>query len=169
MQRVVVRDYIAGDYSACRALWVELTAYHRALYGDPTIGGDNPGDGFDEYLVAPERISCWVAESESIVVGMTGLFDRGGSAEVEPVVVAEGNRGMGVGRSLIARARDEAIARSYEYLAIRPVARNVEAIRRFYSAGFRTLGGHVDLTLDLSQRRHAWLQGVQLHDLDFEY
>jgi hypothetical protein len=30
-----------------------------------------------------------VAESHGRVIGLTGLFDRGTSAEVEPVVVAE--------------------------------------------------------------------------------
>ncbi len=26
-------------------LWAELTEYHRGIYGDPSIGGDNPGAG----------------------------------------------------------------------------------------------------------------------------
>ena len=59
--------------------------------------------------------------------------------------------------------------RGYEYLAIRPVARNVDAIQRFFDAGFRTLGGHVDLTMDLAERRHRWLDGAHLHGLDFQY
>ena len=57
----------------------------------------------------------------------------------------------------------------YEYLAIRPVARNVAAVRRFHAAGFRALGGHVDLTMDLAARRHEWLPGASLHGLDFDY
>ena len=52
---------------------------------------------------------------------------------------------------------------------IRPVARNVSAIRRFYDAGFQTLGGHVDLTMDLADRNHRWLDGTRLHGLDFRY
>jgi len=48
---VIVRDYADGDYGACRSLWAELTEYHRSIYGDPTIGGDDPGAGFDDYLV----------------------------------------------------------------------------------------------------------------------
>ncbi len=63
----------------------------------------------------------------------------------------------------------EAVTRGYEYLAIRPVARNVDAIQRFYDAGFRTLGGHLDLTMDLAERRHRWLDGAHLHGLDFQY
>jgi hypothetical protein len=64
---------------------------------------------------------------------------------------------------------DEARARGYEYRAIRPVGRNVAAVRRFHAAGFRNLGGHVDLTMDLGPRRHEWLPGASLHGLDFGY
>jgi GNAT superfamily N-acetyltransferase len=167
--QIVVRAYTAGDYAACRSLWVELTEAHRRLYQDSSIGGDDPGSGFDAYLAAPERVASWVAEAAGSVIGLTGLFDRGQSGELEPVVVTAAYRGRGVGRQLIERVVAEAAARGYSYLAVRPVARNVPAIRRFHSAGFRTLGGHVDLTLDLAERRHRWLDGVRLHGLDFMY
>jgi GNAT superfamily N-acetyltransferase len=166
---VIVRDYAAGDYGACRSLWAELTEYHRSIYGDPSIGGDDPGAGFDDYLATSQRMGSWVAESRGGVIGLTGLLDRGRSGEVEPVVVAEAARDQGVGRMLISRVAEEARARGYEYLAIRPVARNVAAIQRFHAAGFRTLGGHIDLTMDLAARRHEWLPGASLHDLPFDY
>jgi GNAT superfamily N-acetyltransferase len=166
---VIVRDYVEGDYRASRSLWAELTLYHRSIYADSSIGGDDPGAGFDEYLVAPQRTGSWVAESHGRVVGLTGLFDRGTSGEVEPVVVAEAARDQGIGRMLIGRVVEEARARGYEYLAIRPVGRNVAAVRRFHAAGFRTLGGHIDLTMDLAPRRHEWLAGATVHGLDFNY
>jgi GNAT superfamily N-acetyltransferase len=165
----IVRDYADGDYGAGRVLWAELTEYHRLIYGDASIGGDDPGAGFDDYLADSRRIGCWVAESHGPVVGLAGLLDRGTSGEVEPVVVAEAARGQGIGRRLIGRVVEEARARGYEYLAIRPVARNVAAVRRFHAAGFRTLGGHLDLTMDLTERRHEWLSGASLHGLDFGY
>lgn len=168
-EHFIVRDYADGDYDAGRSLWAELTKYHRGIYGDPSIGGDDPGAGFDDYLAEPQRTGSWVAESSGRVVGLTGLFDRGRSGEVEPVVVAEAARNQGIGRMLIGRVVEEARARGYEYLAIRPVARNVAAIQRFHAAGFRALGGHVDLTLDLAARRHEWLPGASLHGLDFDY
>jgi GNAT superfamily N-acetyltransferase len=98
---VLVRDYAASDYAACRSLWAELTERHRQLYQDNSIGGDDPGSGFDAYLAIPGRVASWVAESAGSVVGLTGLLDHGTSGEVEPVVVAEGFRGRGVGRQLI--------------------------------------------------------------------
>ena len=108
-------------------------------------------------------------ESHGRVVGLTGLLDRGTSGEVEPVVVAQTVRGQGIGRMLISLVIQEARARGYESLAIRPVARNLAAVRRFHAAGFRTLGGHIDLTMDLAERRHEWLAGASLHGLDFDY
>jgi GNAT superfamily N-acetyltransferase len=167
--QVVIRPYADGDYDACRSLWAELTQYHRSIYGDPSIGGDDPGAGLDDYLADPRRIGSWVAESGRRVIGLTGLLDRGASGEVEPVVVAEAARDRGVGRTLIGRVVEEARARGYEYLAIRPVARNVTAVRRFRAAGFTALGGHVDLTMDLAPRRLDWLPGASLHGLDFDY
>jgi hypothetical protein len=59
---VVVRPYADGDYDACRSLWAELTEYHRGIYGDPSIGGDDPGAGLDGYLAEPLRAGSWVAE-----------------------------------------------------------------------------------------------------------
>ena len=166
---LVVRGYAARDYAPCRSLWVELTDRHRRIYQDNSIGGDDPGSGIDSYLAVRERVSSWVAESGGSIVGLTGLFDHGNSGEVEPVVVTERLRGRGVGRRLIDRVVTEATTRGYEYLAIRPVTRNVEAIQRFYDAGFQTMGGHVDLTMDLVERRHRWMDSVHLHGLDFHY
>lgn len=139
------------------------------LVRDPSIGGDDPGGGLDDYLATPERVGSWVAEVQGSVVGLTGLFDRGASGEVEPVVVTGATRDGGIGRRLIDHVIEEAVARGYEYLAIRPAARNISAIRHFHAAGFRTLGAHVDLTMDLAARRHEWLAGARLHGLDFGY
>jgi GNAT superfamily N-acetyltransferase len=166
---ILVRGYVSSDYSACRSLWVELTEQHRRIYQDSSIGGDDPGSEFNSYLALPGRVASWVAESGGSIVGLTGLLDHGTSGEVEPVVVTEGFRGRGVGRRLIDRVVAEAATRGYEYLAIRPAARNVDAIRHFFDAGFRTLGGHVDLTMDLAERRHRWLDGAHLHGRDFRY
>ena len=51
--------------------------------------------------------------------------------------MAEAARNRGVARLLIGRVVQESRSRGYEYLAIRPVARNVAAIRRFRADDFR--------------------------------
>ena len=164
-----IREYRTNNYEAARQLWVELTEHHRRIYGDRSIGGDDPGAGFDDYLALSARTQSWVADWQGTVVGLTGLLDHGVSAEIEPVVVSEEFRQRGIGRALIDHVVRDAARRGYEYLSIRPVARNVAAIERFHQAGFRTLGGHVDLTMDLKERRHGWLEGVNLHGVDFRY
>lgn len=165
---VEVRAYSDADYAAGRALWVELTEHHRRLYEDPSIGGVDPGSALDAYLADPARVGSWVAVLSQRVVGLTGLFERGRGAEIEPVVVLEGHRGEGIGRHPVLRAIEKAAALGFEFVAVRPVARNDSAIRSFYGAGFRTLGGHLDLTIDLTERRHVWRDGAVLHGLEFK-
>ena len=46
----VVRAYESRDLDACRGLWEELTQWHRDLYQNPGIGGDDPGRFFDRHL-----------------------------------------------------------------------------------------------------------------------
>lgn len=166
---ISIRDFQTRDTQICRSLWVELTEHHRQLYDDLTIGGDDPGHGFDDYLAHSDRLGSWIADVDSSVVGLTGLISHGHSAEVEPVIVSSAHRGNGVGRQLIEHVVTEASSRGFDYLSIRPVARNVTAIQNFYRAGFQTLGGHIDLTLDLTARRHEWKDGVTLHGLDFRF
>jgi GNAT superfamily N-acetyltransferase len=166
---VLIRPYRPEDYAAGRQLWAQLTEHHRRIYDDPSIGGADPGAYFDTYLATPERIGSWVAEADGEVVGLTGLFDRGDSGEVEPMVVAADHRGSGVGQALFNHVRAEADRHPWDYLTIRPVARNTTAISSFHRWGFDTLGGHVDLSLDLRSRRHRWLSPANLHGLDFRY
>ena len=167
---VSIRPYEPADEAACRALWVELTEHHRRLYDDPTVGGDDPGSYFvDTYLALPERVASWVAVVDGEVVGLTGLLDHGTSGEVEPVVVAERARGGGIGRRLLETVIEASRERGHESIAIRPVARNVPSITAFHAVGFRTLGGFVDLTIDLRPRRHAWKEGASLHGLDLRF
>lgn len=166
-----IRPYEPSDVDACRRLWVELTEHHRRIYDDPTIGGDDPAAHFtDNYLATPERVATWVATgNDNRVVGLAGLFDHGESGEVEPVVVSEAARGKGIGRLLLETVIDESRRRGHDWIAIRPVARNIESITAFHSVGFQTLGGFVDLTLDLRPRRHEWHEGGSLHGLPFRW
>jgi hypothetical protein len=77
MQFVEIRKYRSDDLAACRDLYAQLVEHHREIYDDPTIGGDDPGAGFDEYLSLPERVLTWVAIEDGVVVGLTGLLWEG--------------------------------------------------------------------------------------------
>jgi GNAT superfamily N-acetyltransferase len=162
-----VRGYEPRDLEVCRRLWVELTQWHRHIYESPEIGGDDPGRAFDEHLAKVGAENIWVAEVEGQVVGLAGLITE--DFELEPVVVAERYRGVGIGRLLAEAVVSAARARGARTLQVRPVARNVEAIRFFHELGFDVLG-HVDLQLDIADReRDPWIPGERLADRDFRF
>jgi ribosomal protein S18 acetylase RimI-like enzyme len=145
----VVRPYEPNDRDACRALWVQLTEWHRQLYDDQTLGGADPGRAFDDHLAALGAERIWVAELEGRVLGLAGLVAQGPKAELEPVVVHTGFRGRGLGRKLAEATVAAAREAGFQQVVVRPVGRNTDAIRFFHALGFDVLG-RVDLRLDLA-------------------
>lgn len=107
---VTIRPYRPLDHRACRELWAELIRTKRDLYHDPTIGGTDPGAGFEEYLTRLDLAGIWVAEHRNDgVVGLVGLVLSGLRAGVvEPLVVAGDRRDRGIGRALLQHAATEA-------------------------------------------------------------
>jgi GNAT superfamily N-acetyltransferase len=164
---VTIRPFDEQDSPACRALWAELTRSHRALYDDPSIGGDDPGSGFDAYQDEFAGARMWVAERAGSVIGFIGLIIRGKQAEVEPVVVSFDARGQGIGRALVETAVDAAQAEGVGQLKVSPVARNAHAIGFFYELGFTALG-HLDLLLDFGRPAGYWRPGERIAGRDFD-
>jgi GNAT superfamily N-acetyltransferase len=164
---VIVRPFEERDSATCRALWTELTGWHRELYDDPSIGGDDPGSGFDRYVEEFADARLWVAELSGSVTGFAGLIVRGNQAEVEPVVVAADARGQGVGRMLVAAAVEAARVDGIAQIKVSPVARNAEAIRFFHRIGFTALG-HVELLADFRRPAGYWRPGERIADRDFD-
>jgi N-acetylglutamate synthase-like GNAT family acetyltransferase len=164
---VIVRPFEERDSAACRALWTELTGWHRELYDDPSIGGDDPGSSFDRYVEEFADARLWVAEHSGSVTGFAGLIVRGNQAEVEPVVVTADARGEGVGRMLVATAVEAARADGIGQIKVSPVARNAEAIRFFHQIGFTALG-HVELLADFRRPDGYWRPGERIADRDFD-
>ena len=163
---MTVRGYRDADLEACRALWVELTQWHRDIYAAPEIGGDDPGASFDEHLAAVGADNIWVAEADERVVGFAGMIPEEKSAELEPIVVSVAYRRRGVGRALaeavVASARD----RGLRQVLVRPVGRNAEAIRFFHAQGFG-VHGQIELIFDLTASER-WRPGAQIAGLDFK-
>jgi N-acetylglutamate synthase-like GNAT family acetyltransferase len=159
---VTIRPFEEQDSSACRGLWAELTRWHRALYDDPSIGGDDPGSGFDEL----DGARIWVAERRGSIVGFVGLLIHGRQAEIEPVVVSFDVRGQGIGRALVDTAVEDARTEGVRQVKARPVARNSSALRFFHELGFDTIG-HVDLLLDLERPKDYWRERIRLAERDF--
>jgi GNAT superfamily N-acetyltransferase len=162
----VIRGYEEGDREACRALWRDLTQWHRDIYDDQSIWADrDPGDFFDEHLADVGAGRIWVAEVEGDVVGLAGLIVVGRTGELEPIVVAERARGTGIGRALGDRVVAEARRLGLRRLDVRPAARNEQAIRFFHELGFDTLG-QLELMIYLEQPRD-WPVRERLAGRDF--
>jgi GNAT superfamily N-acetyltransferase len=164
-----VREYRPEDREACRDLWRSLTQRHRDIYEDATIGGTDPGDELDGYLTNPRLHRLWVAEGEDRVLGLCGLLVHDEESELEPIVVDPRHRSRGVGALLARQAISESRRLGVKYINVRPVARNLEAIRFFHREGFRLLG-RFELSIALegaspfgSSRR------TDIHKLRFEY
>lgn len=162
-----VREYRSDDLDACRHLYAQLVEHHREIYDDSTIGGDDPGSGFDDYLATPERVLTWVATEGDTILGMTGLLWEGGESTIEPVVVDRRCRGNGVGRRLIETAVEASRRRGATDVNIKPVARNASAIQAFHELGFRTLG-HLQLFMSLDRDDSYWRTGPEIHGRSFD-
>jgi len=166
---ITIRKYQNDDLAACRNLWVELTQHHRDIYQVPDIGGSDPGTAFDEYLKNEGLHGPWVAESQGVVVGMTGLLVNGSEAEIEPVVVSTDFRSKGVGKKLVSHAVAEARKRDVRFLSVKPVARNIEAFSFFTALGFNTVG-HIELFQELEGAgERQWMSGMKLHNKNLKY
>jgi GNAT superfamily N-acetyltransferase len=149
----------------CRELWKQLTVAHREIYDDPAIGGQNPGIHFDSHLNKVGKESLWVAKQDGYVIGLVGLRDD----TVEPVILDNQHRGKGIGTALVEFAICEAQKRGIQFLSVKPVARNKDAIEFFHMNGFQTIG-HVDLFIDLKpELKRGWKKGISLFGNEFNY
>ena len=166
---VSIREYRPDDLLACRELWRALTQRHRDIYGQPKLGGDDPGIWFDSYLEDPKLAKLWVAEEDGHLRGMCGLLADDDEAELEPIVVEPDQRSQGVGAQLARQAIAEARRLGKQYVNVRPVGRNLEAIRFFHREGF-TLLGRLELSIPLEGATPFGSSADTLvHGLRFEY
>jgi GNAT superfamily N-acetyltransferase len=100
------------------------------------------------------------------VVGLVGLIFKGEEAEIEPLIVSKDYRGKGIGTKLIETVVSEAKKRRVRFLNVKPVARNVRAIKFLYNRGFQNLG-HIDLFIDFS--KYHWKPGLEVFGCKFNY
>ncbi len=168
MDNFSIRSYLPEDLPACRKLWVELTDHHRQIYHDPSIGGDDPGQSFDHHLEQAGPQHIWVAVQGQQLVGFVGLLVHGQEAELEPIIVSPAYRDCQAGRLLVDRVLAEAKLLNMHYLSVRPVARNLDAIRFFYRSGFQILG-QIELFMDLRQSpTNTWEPGPTIAGLELQ-
>ena len=168
MENLSIRQYRPSDIEHCRGLWKELVEHHRAIYSDPTIGGESPEDYFDKHLenIGYERI--WVAEYDNKVVGLAGLVVKGNEGEIDPIVVSSRLRGNGIGTAFVGFIIEEARKLDLKYLNVRPVARNIDAIAFYHRNGFKGIG-QIELFMELNPRPEKWVDDIDLFGYSFIY
>lgn len=162
---VGVRPYRPADHNVCRRLWAEFIEQQRVHYDDPTLGGPDPGAGFEEYLTRLDLSGMWVADDRG-VVGFVGLVLDGRGGSVDPVVVTGRRRGEGIGRALLVHISEQARRRGLRELTISPALRNVEAIHCLHAAGYDVLT-NITLSLSLQRRPGGYRAGPELHERPF--
>ncbi len=162
----MIRKFQASDKDECRALWRELTEWHRQIYRDPTIGGEHPEDYFDKHLAKVGSHNLWVAVSCSQVVGLIGLIYEENEAEIEPLIVNSAYRQKGIGKQLLNTVIHQARRKGVKYLNIKPVARNTKAVKFLHEQGFKNLGC-IELFIDFSGQ--TWEQGPKVFGCKFNF
>ncbi|MHA1218808.1 MAG: GNAT family N-acetyltransferase [Candidatus Heimdallarchaeaceae archaeon] len=166
---VKIRNYKESDNALCQKMWIELTEYHQEIYDDPSIGGENLAQGFNDHLEQYGGESFWVAEEDEKIIGLIGLIVRGKAAEVEPIIIKSSHRKKGIGKKLLQFIINHASEKEIKYLSIRPVARNKNALKLFYEMGFNIIG-HIELFMNLKEKESKkWKTGIEIHDIPFEY
>jgi N-acetylglutamate synthase-like GNAT family acetyltransferase len=164
-----VREYRAGDLERCRELWRSLTQRHRDIYEDPSIGGPDPGLELDAHLQHPQLHAVWVATQAERVLGLCALLVQDEESELEPIVVDPRVRSRGIGALLAERAISESRRLGVKYVNVRPVARNLEAIRFFHRQGFSLLG-RFELSIPLeAASAFGSSRSTEMHGLAFDY
>ncbi len=114
--------------------------------------------------VGPHHL--WVATHESKIVGLVGLIVKGREAEIEPLIVSKGFRHRGMGKQLLNTVVSEARNLDIRILNVKPVARNIQAIKFFYKQGFKNLG-EIELFIDFSE--YPWKRGPKLFECQFDF
>ena len=166
MDEIEVRGYREGDRDACRLLWEELTGWHREIYGDPRIGGAEPGLYFDEHLAKTGPEHLFVAVASDTVVGLVGYLVEDEEVEIEPLVVTRLQRGRGIGSMLLDAVVKRLERTGIKFLTVRPVVRNTRALEFFRSHGFDKVG-RIELFIDYTDGN--WKKDLRLFELDFGY
>ena len=168
--KIKIREYQDSDFETCRSLWAELVEYHQCIYEADSLGGDDPGQGFERYMANPLRRGTWVAEINGKVVGLVGLLvESEEHSEVEPIVVSGPYRGQGIGGVLMRRVVAEAEKSGTRFLSIRPGVRNKNGLAAFTRLGFNRVWT-VQLIRELKPTSiKKWLPGLKIHDNELSY
>lgn len=120
------------------------------VYADPTT------DALFQLFETPGSV-YWIAEDEGEIAGGCGIFPTDGlpegCAELVKFYLASDYRGRGLGKELLAKCFDSALALGYTQLYLESFPELATALGMYQKAGFRSLShalgnsGHTACTL----------------------
>lgn len=140
MSKVLVRLCRQDDLMEILALITEL--------GEVAHGDDHPTDLkkvqqiFMEMEILPQIYLNLVAELSDHVVGFMSVifyrtvFHKGGTALLNELIVTRKERGKGIGKSLVQRAKEEALLRGMDEIEVGTEKVNVNAQKFYHKCGF---------------------------------
>jgi ribosomal protein S18 acetylase RimI-like enzyme len=145
-----IREAVASDYDDLGILFAEGDTLHREHL--PTIFQEPPGGIRDrEYvlgLIADERIGLFVAQTKRRLVGLICVMLKESSnipilvqrcyAVIDNVVVEQTSRRTGVGKALMEKAKQWAVAKGADSIELNVWEFNQGAITFYQTLGYET-------------------------------
>jgi GNAT superfamily N-acetyltransferase len=150
MEQVTIRDFRPEDQATVRALVLAGLGDHFGTI-DETLNPDLD-DIASAYVVHGARVV--VAEFAGAIVGAGTLVEADpGVGRLVRMSVARGQRGRGIGRSLVNCLLDEARGRGWRRVLVETTDDWQDAIGLYRACGFQTEGfrdGDIHMYLDMS-------------------
>lgn len=126
---------------------------YRAHYGQAIRTGQS--EAWLRQHLGSGRLAAFVAEVEGETVGFAITMEGPASLrlghywQVRDLFVAPGRRRLGVGRTLLDRVRNAAIAAGALRLAVQTEIDNASGLRLYRESGFTVVDGYLSLALPL--------------------
>lgn len=135
-----IRESVLEDMEAVWKLIHELAVFEKEPDAVEITPQDLIRDGFKD----PPSFNCFVAESESGILGIALVYPRystwkGNSLHLEDLIVTESARGTGVGSALLSRVVDYAKALGVKRVSWDVLDWNEPAIKFYESKGAKVL------------------------------
>jgi GNAT superfamily N-acetyltransferase len=139
MDSISIRPCEAGDLPVVLDLLVQLS---ESAHGAPGFKPKVLSRLFVEMEQSPGFYHNLVAVCDNQVAGFISmvfyktLFHEGGTALINELVVSQAFRGRGIGRALVAKAKDEALARGMDEIEVGTEYDNLPARSFYQKCGF---------------------------------
>ena len=158
METLQIRMATKADLAAIQRLFLQGDSYHAGLLPDVfnVVERARPDDRIEALITGSDSV-VFLAVSENQVVGFL-VLKEGGRPDyrmlrpkrlgiVEDIVVAETERGKGIGTRLLKEARSWSEARGLQGMQLHVWTANCGAVRLYEREGFRRVVDRMEMEL----------------------